>query len=93
MPHSTKVASNLVITSPSSKSTEGGLVEFKIRGKFIHFNTVEEYNSFEFNHASIKSLGIEGEIKEAAEKQDNFFVLACFGDLKTYKFSYKMGLV
>ena len=53
MPMNTKVESNLVITSPSVKhKTEGGILEFKIPGKFIHFNTIEEYQACTFDNVA-----------------------------------------
>ena len=46
MPMSKNVSSNLVIDEngfgQKTKST-GGLLEFQVPGKFIHFNTIEEY--------------------------------------------------
>ena len=52
MPMSAKVSSNFILDETSFDSLEGegnpmkttgGLLEFQIGGKFIHFNTIEEY--------------------------------------------------
>jgi hypothetical protein len=32
--------------------TTGGLIEFKVEGKFIHFNTIEDYNAFNWEYLS-----------------------------------------
>ena len=53
-------------------------------GKFVHFNTIEEYQAFDF-------LGLRAE--DFIEKPENYFVLACFGDLKNYDFYYKCALI
>jgi hypothetical protein len=46
MPMSKNISSNLVIDEngfgQKTKST-GGLLEFNVSGKFIHFNTIEDY--------------------------------------------------
>jgi hypothetical protein len=47
MPLSKQVSSNLLISSPAKKeSSTGGILEFRVEGLFLHFNTIEEYNSF-----------------------------------------------
>ena len=62
MPLSAKVESNLVITSPLTKQTsEGGILEFKIPGKFIHFNTIEEFNACDFQEVAEKH-GISADV-------------------------------
>ena len=52
MPMSAKVSSNFIIDETSFAAmdgeesplkTTGGLLEFQICGKFIHFNTIEEF--------------------------------------------------
>ena len=57
MPMNANVASSLVLNETSFQSvdeqlqpskTTGGLIEFQIHGKFIHFNTIEEYQAFDF---------------------------------------------
>ena len=52
MPMNNKVSSDLVIQGnfdeASHSKPSGGLLEFTIPGRFIHFNTIEEYQAFEF---------------------------------------------
>jgi len=59
MPMSSKVSSSLVLDESSfalndfeaqAQKTTGGLIEFQHIGKFIHFNTIEEYNAFDFSN-------------------------------------------
>ena len=57
MPMNANVASSLVIDGDSfindsekseKQTTTGGIIDFQISGKFLHFNTIEEYNAFDF---------------------------------------------
>ena len=58
MPMNPTVAASLVLDGDSfvgqqdvetaSSTTSGGIIEFQIPGKFLHFNTIEEYNAFDF---------------------------------------------
>ena len=58
MPMNNKVPSDLVITGDFDEfdqiKGQGGLLEFKIPGKFIHFNTIEEYQAFDLKEYKIE---------------------------------------
>lgn len=86
MPMNNKVSSDLVIQGnfdqPSHSKGSGGLLEFTIPGRFIHFNTIEEYQAFDF--AKFKYFEKPYPV--------NTFVMVCFGDLKNYNFYYKVAL-
>jgi hypothetical protein len=48
------VSANIIVDEDSlniekTKKTTGGLLQFPVPGKFIHFNTIEEYQGFTFN--------------------------------------------
>ena len=104
MPMNTTVASSLVLDGDSfindqqaqeKQTTTGGIIDFQLPGKFLHFNTIEEYNAFQFSEVV--------DNKELQEKyglpdlqgliHSNYFVMACFGDLKNYDYHYRIGLV
>ena len=105
MPMNTTVAASLVVDGDSfvneagnadkQKTTTGGIIEFQVMGKFLHFNTIEEYNAFDF-----KTVAESKELQEKYGLPDlekaihsNYFVMACFGDLKNYDYHYWIGLV
>ena len=89
------IASNIVIDEDSlsaspTKQKTGGLLQFPVHGKFIHFNTIEEYQALEFPQimANLDKFGME-----SANFDENYIVLVCFGDLKNYDFHYKCAMV
>lgn len=102
MARSDTVPASLVLDSSSfidenapadNTTTHGGIIEFKVPGKFIHFNTIEEYNAFD-----LKALEADKEMQARYKLpdletafHDNYFIMACFGDLKNYDFHYKIG--
>ena len=100
----TTVAASLVLDGDSyindtgaqeKQMTTGGIIDFALSGKFLHFNTIEEYNAFDF-----KELADSKELQEKCALPDlsslihkSYFVMACFGDLKNYDYHYKIGFV
>lgn len=105
MPMNANVASSLVLdgdsfvseesSSSAKATTTGGIIDFQLKGKFMHFNTIEEYNAFDY-----------AEVVESEELQKkyglpdltslihtNYFIMACFGDLKNYDYHYRIGFV
>lgn len=52
MPMSKQVSSSLVLDESSfqgeTPNHTGGLIEFKVEGVFLHFNTIEEYQAFDY---------------------------------------------
>jgi hypothetical protein len=87
LPMNQTVPSSILIDESSLTNTpktlkSGGLLQFTIPGLFIHFNTIEEYNSFNFQ-----------DLPAPPKTVDNFVALVCFGDLKNYDFHYRCALV
>lgn len=105
MPMNAKVAASLVLDGDSfvnepesaerQMTTTGGIIEFQIMGKFLHFNTIEEYNAFHFNEvADSKELQEKYGLPDLEKMiHTNYFVMACFGDLKNYDYHYRIGMV
>ena len=98
MPPSDKVGANLILSKTNEQIVStGGILEFAVKGKLIHYNTIEEYNMFDFkdisqqNEAFLDKYGLKEAISSTLSSFSNMFILACFGDLKTYKFHYKTG--
>ena len=102
----TNIASGLVLdgdsfvesaeSSGSQKATTtGGIIDFQLKGKFMHFNTIEEYNAFTFSElASSADLQKKYGLPDLAELiHGNYFIMACFGDLKNYDYHYRVGFV
>ena len=106
MPMNTKVASSLFLNEASfsadeadggSVKTTGGLIEFQLGGKFIHFNTIEEYQAFDYSTLSGDKSQQERhqlpDFEKSVANGENYFIMACFGDLKNYDFHYKLAFV
>ena len=94
MPMSSKVGSNLVVSSPDKikAKSSGGILEFSIPGKLIHFNTIEEFTALDLNLPDlISKYGLKSDIDNCKSTASNLFLMFVFGDLKTYKFHYKMA--
>ena len=74
MPMNTTVAASLVLDGDSyindtgaqeKQMTTGGIIDFALSGKFLHFNTIEEYNAFDF-----KELADSKELQEKCALPD-----------------------
>lgn len=70
-----------------------------MNGKLIHFNTIEEYNAFNFEDLNdiesptVHKFELRQDIERAMEKCENYFLLVCFGDLKQYNYHYKTAVL
>ena len=64
-------------------------------GKFLHFNTIEEHNAFDFKEVvDSKELQEKYGLPDLESRiHDNYFIMACFGDLKYYDYHYRIGFV
>ena len=74
MPMNTTVAASLVLDGDSfindtgaqeKQMTTRGIIDFALSGKFLHFNTIEEYNAFDF-----KELADSKELQEKCALPD-----------------------
>ena len=101
MPMSQKVSADLVIggqsfdndgfqQNQSLSKGSGGLLEFTVLGKFLHFNTIEEYQHFDVNTWWTTNRATHEQYFSAS---GNYFILSCFGDFKQYDFHYKVHLL
>ena len=70
----------------------GGLIKFRVPGKFLHFNTIEEYTAFDLSSLNSEETRKVYRIPDSWLNSSNYFVFACFGDLKNYNFHFKIGL-
>jgi hypothetical protein len=61
-----------------------------VAGKFVHFNTIEEFRAFELDQSKLKEYGVTS---GDGKSMPNFFVFLCFGDLKNYDYFYSVSLV
>lgn len=105
MPMNKTVAASLVLDGDSflcdqgsetkKMVSSGGIIDFQLAGKFLHFNTIEEYNAFDFSTvAASQELRDKYGLPDLQKAiQSNYFVMACFGDLKNYDYHYRIGLV
>jgi len=63
----------------------------------LHFNTIEEFQGFDFRSLSADENMQKGyklpDFGEIVSKGENYFIMACFGDLKNYDFHYKLAFV
>ena len=101
LPMSQKVSADLVIGGQSFDNTgysqhqslskgSGGLLEFTVPGKFLHFNTIEEYQHFDVDAWWSQNKDTHSKYFSTS---GNYFILTCFGDFKQYDFHYKVHLV
>ena len=71
----------------TKKKAIGGLVTSAVKGTFIHFNTIEEYEAADFNKI-VNEIAESTGILEAVNENNRFVVLA-FGDLKNYLYHHR----
>jgi|LauGreDrversion4_2_1035121.scaffolds.fasta_scaffold184602_1 hypothetical protein len=71
----------------TKKKAIGGLVTSAVKGTFIHFNTIEEYEAADVNKI-VNEIAESTGILEAVNENNRFVVLA-FGDLKNYLYHHR----